>query len=52
VGNVLRVAPSERLKQEEEARLQERRAKEKLEDLVVKLQPVTYAEVKEVSPRR
>jgi type IV pilus assembly protein PilQ len=49
VGNVLRVAPSERLKQEEEARLQERRAKEKLEDLVVKLQPVNYAEVKEVS---
>jgi type IV pilus assembly protein PilQ len=49
VGNVLRVAPAERLKQEEEARLQERRAKEKLEDLVVKLQPVNYAEVKEVS---
>ncbi|HET6303453.1 MAG TPA: type IV pilus secretin PilQ [Myxococcota bacterium] len=49
VGNVLRVAPSERLKQEEEARLQERRAKEKLEDLVVKLQPVNYAEVKSVS---
>jgi type IV pilus assembly protein PilQ len=49
VGNVLRVAPAERLKHEEEARLQERRAKEKLEDLVVKLQPVNYAEVKEVS---
>ncbi len=49
VGNVLRIAPGDILKQEEEARLQERRAKEKLEDLVVKLQPVNYADVKEVS---
>jgi type IV pilus assembly protein PilQ len=49
VGNVLRIAPSEMLASEEEARLQERRAKEKLEDLVVKLQPVNYANVKEVS---
>jgi type IV pilus assembly protein PilQ len=49
VGNVLRIAPSEMLKTEEEARLQERRAKEKLEDLVVKLQPVNYANVGEVS---
>ena len=32
------------LKAEEEARLQERRAKEKLEDLIVKLQPVNYAQ--------
>lgn len=49
VGNVLRIAPGETLKGEEEARLQERRAKEKLEDLLVKLQPVNYANVKEVS---
>ena len=49
VGNVLRIAPSDQLKTEEEARLQERRAKEKLEDLVVKLQPVNYANVKDVS---
>jgi type IV pilus assembly protein PilQ len=49
VGNVLRIAPSEVLKSEDEARLQEKRAKEKLEDLVVKLQPVNYANVKEVS---
>ena len=48
VGNVLRIAPGDMLKSEEEARLQERRAKEKLEDLVVKLQPVNYANVKEV----
>ncbi len=49
VGSVLRIAPSERLAAEEEARLQERRAKEKLEDLVVKLQPVNYADVGEMA---
>ena len=49
VGNVLRIAPADVLKTEEEARLQERRAKEKLEDLVVKLQPVNYATVKDVA---
>jgi type IV pilus assembly protein PilQ len=48
VGNVLRIAPAEVIKAEEEARLQEKRAKEKLEDLVVKLQPVNYANVKDV----
>jgi type IV pilus assembly protein PilQ len=48
VGNVLRIAPLETLKLESEARLQERRSKEKLEDLIVKLQPVNYADVKEV----
>jgi type IV pilus assembly protein PilQ len=49
VGNVLRIAPLDTLKLEAEARLQDRRAKEKLEDLVVKLQPVNYANVKEVA---
>ena len=49
VNNVLRIAPSDVLKAEDEARLQERRAKEKLEDLVVKLQPVNYGNVKEIS---
>jgi len=49
VGSVLRIAPAEQLAAEEEARLQERRAKEKLEDLVVKLQPVNYADVKETA---
>jgi len=48
VGNVLRIAPSEILKAEEEVRLQERRNKEKLEDLEVKLQPVNYANVMDV----
>jgi len=49
VGNVLRIAPQNLLQQEEEARLQERRAKEKLEDLIVKFQPVNYASVNEVA---
>jgi type IV pilus secretin PilQ/predicted competence protein len=48
VGNVLRIAPSEVLKAEEEIRLQERRNKEKLEDLEVKLMPVNYASVADV----
>lgn len=48
VGNVLRIAPQEVLKAEEAARLEERRAKEKLEDLVVKILPVNYASVSEV----
>jgi type IV pilus assembly protein PilQ len=49
VNNVLRIAPADVLKAEEEARLQERRAKEKLEDLIVKLQPVNYGNVKEIA---
>lgn len=48
VGNVLRIAPQDVLKTEEAARLEERRAKEKLEDLVVKILPVNYANVAEV----
>ena len=47
VGNVLRIAPADVLKAEEEVRLQERRNKEKLEDLEVKLLPVNYATVKD-----
>ena len=49
VGNVLRIAPSAVIAQEEELRLQERRIKEKLEDLVVKLQPVNYADVNNIA---
>jgi len=48
VGNVLRIAPMEILKAEEEVRLTERRNKEKLEDLEVKLLPVNYADGKEI----
>jgi type IV pilus assembly protein PilQ len=49
VGNVLRIAPADIIKAEEELRLQERRNKETLEDLVVKLQPVNYATVADMS---
>ncbi|MBW2315274.1 MAG: type IV pilus secretin PilQ [Deltaproteobacteria bacterium] len=49
VGNVLRIAPQDLLQAEREARMQERRAMEKLEDLIVKLQPVNYADVRDVS---
>ena len=49
VGNVLRIAPATLLKQEDELRLQERRNLETLQDLVVKLQPVNYANVADVS---
>jgi type IV pilus assembly protein PilQ len=49
IGNVLRIAANDVLAQEEELRLQERRNKEKLEDLVVKLQPVNYADVDQVA---
>ena len=48
VGNVLRIAPAEMLQAEEAERLQERRNKEQLEDLEVKLQPVNYAAVDDV----
>jgi type IV pilus assembly protein PilQ len=48
IGKVLRIAPLEILKQEEEQRLQERRSRERLEDLVVKLQPVSYANAKDL----
>ena len=41
----LRIAPTDVIAQEEEVRLQERRAKEKLEDLVVKLILVNYSDV-------
>jgi type IV pilus assembly protein PilQ len=48
IGNILRIAPTDTLKQEREARLQERRSREKLEDLIVKLQPVNFAKAKEL----
>jgi type IV pilus assembly protein PilQ len=49
IGNILRIAPIDTLKAEREARLQERRSREKLEDLVVKLQPVNFAKAKAIA---
>jgi type IV pilus assembly protein PilQ len=50
VGNVLRIAPQQVLKAEEAARLEDRRAKEKLEDLIVKIHPMNYAKAEAVEP--
>jgi type IV pilus assembly protein PilQ len=46
IGNVVRVAPIDKLKKEEEDALAARRAKEKLEDLGTELIPVNYATAK------
>ncbi|UCD83268.1 MAG: type IV pilus secretin PilQ [Deltaproteobacteria bacterium] len=48
VGNIVRIAPAEKLRKEEEERLAALRAKEKLEDLVTKIVPVSYAKAKEL----
>jgi type IV pilus assembly protein PilQ len=51
IGNVVRVAPLEVLKKEIQAELEAKRAKEKLEDLVMELIPVNYATGKEIIPQ-
>jgi type IV pilus assembly protein PilQ len=51
VGNVLRIAPLETLKREDQAELEARRAKEKLEDLTTELVAVNYATAKEILPQ-
>jgi type IV pilus assembly protein PilQ len=50
-GNVLRVAPREALKKEVQTELEARRAKERLEDLVLELIPINYASGKEIMPQ-
>ena len=51
VGNVLRIAPLDTLKKEEQAILEDKRAKEKLEDLVTELIPINYATGNEIMPQ-
>ena len=51
VGNVLRIAPLDTLKKEEQAVLEDKRAKEKLEDLVTELVPINYATGAEIVPQ-
>jgi type IV pilus assembly protein PilQ len=48
VGNVIRIAPIDKLKKEVEEELTAKRAKEKLEDLTTELIPVNYATAKEL----
>jgi type IV pilus assembly protein PilQ len=49
VGNVIRVAPVDILKKEQEEILTSKRTKEKLEDLVTELIPVNYSTAQELS---
>jgi type IV pilus assembly protein PilQ len=51
VGNVIRIAPRETLNKEQQALLESKRAKEKLEDLVTELIPVNYATAKDIVPQ-
>jgi type IV pilus assembly protein PilQ len=50
-GNVLRVAPREALKKEVQTELEAKRAKERLEDLVMELISINYASGKEILPQ-
>lgn len=51
VGNVMRIAPIETIRRESQARLEEKRAKERLEDTVTELIPVNYATAKDIVPQ-
>jgi type IV pilus assembly protein PilQ len=51
VGNVIRIAPMEALNRESQARLEARRAKERLEDMVTELIPINYATAKDIIPQ-
>jgi len=51
IGNVVRIAPIEALKREIQSELEARRAKERLEDLVMELIPINYATAKEIMPQ-
>ncbi len=49
VGNIIRIAPAEKLRKEKEERLAAKRAEEKLEDLATKIIPVSYAKAMELA---
>ena len=51
VRNVVRIAPIDALRKEDQARLEEEKAKEKLEPMVNELIPVNYAAAKEIMPQ-
>jgi type IV pilus assembly protein PilQ len=51
VGNVVRIAPVDLLRREDQARLQEQKSREGLEPLVHELIPVNYATAKEIMPQ-
>ena len=51
VGNVIWVAPRDALRRQEQDILEQKRAKEKLEDLVDDLIPINYATAKDIMPQ-
>jgi type IV pilus assembly protein PilQ len=51
VGNVVRIAPVDVFRKEDQARLQEQKSREGLEPLVNELIPVNYATAKEIMPQ-
>src|SRR5207244_7831932 len=50
-GNIIRVAPVEVLRKEEELRIERQKAKVELEPLAVRLIPVSYAAANDVKPQ-
>ncbi len=50
-GNVVRIAPVDALRKEDQASLEEQKAKERLEPVVSELIPVNYATAKEIMPQ-
>ena len=50
-GNVVRIAPVEALRREDQASLEEQKSKERLEPMVNELIPVNYATAKEIMPQ-
>lgn len=51
VGNVIRIAPVDALNREGQARLEAKRAKDRLEDMVTELIPINYATAKDIIPQ-
>ena len=51
VRNVVRIAPIDALRKEDQAKLEEEKSKEKLEPMVNELIPVNYAAAKEIMPQ-
>ena len=50
-GNVIRIAPADALRKEEQAKFEEQKSKERLEPTVNELIPVNYASAKEIMPQ-
>lgn len=51
VGNVIRVLPVAMIKKEEEAKVAAKKSKEKLEDLLTKLIPISYGKAADITAR-